>query len=257
MRPIPLRPLIRHFTLLAACMAMVAFTGASVVATAWAQSEGVTLVSHFDVGTTYNDIWGYTAPDGTELAILGTVTGTYFVDVTDPENPEEVGYVGGNSSTWRDMKTYGHYAYSVNESGGGLQIIDLADPKNPTLVNSRIAQFETAHNIFVDEGAGTLWAVGANGPAGRNAYVYALEPDPSSPELITSWGDSYLHDIFVRETLAFSPSGDPPPSCRTCRRSPWPPIPGAGSRIPGSAARRLTKAPEGNKSFTEGAGSCA
>lgn len=203
MRPIPLRPLIRHFTLLAACMAMVAFTGASVVATAWAQSEGVTLVSHFDVGTTYNDIWGYTAPDGTELAILGTVTGTYFVDVTDPENPEEVGYVGGNSSTWRDMKTYGHYAYSVNESGGGLQIIDLADPKNPTLVNSRIAQFETAHNIFVDEGAGTLWAVGANGPAGRNAYVYALEPDPSSPELITSWGDSYLHDIFVRDGLAF------------------------------------------------------
>ncbi|MEZ4650290.1 MAG: choice-of-anchor B family protein, partial [Candidatus Eisenbacteria bacterium] len=173
------------------------------VGTALAQSEGVTLVSHYDMGNTYNDVWGYSAPDGTELAILGTVDGTYFVDVTDPTSPEQVGYVPGSSSTWRDMKTYGHYAYSVNETGGGIQVIDLADPRQPTLVNSRTAQFDTAHNIFIDEGAGTLWAVGANGGAGTNVFVYDLTADPSSPGLITSWGDAYLHDIFVRDGLAF------------------------------------------------------
>ena len=81
-----------------------------------------------------SDIWGYSAPDGTELAIVGTYSGVSFVDVsTDPTNPTEVGFIAGPGSQWRDMKTWSHYAYLVTEGGGGVQIVDLEDPMNPQL----------------------------------------------------------------------------------------------------------------------------
>lgn len=173
-----------------------------------AQSLGTELLGHFDLSDSetqyiYNDVWGYSAPDGTELAILGSTVGTHFVDVTDPGAPVQVAYVPGGVSVWRDMKTYGHYAYSVNETGGGIQVVDLSDAHAPRLVNALNAPVATAHNIFVDEEAGTLWVVGANASTPRNVFVYALEPDPSSPELITDWDGVYLHDVYVRDGIAY------------------------------------------------------
>ncbi|MDX1388704.1 MAG: hypothetical protein R3344_05915, partial [Acidobacteriota bacterium] len=107
------------------------------------------------------DIWGYS--DGaTHLAIMGKFTGTTFIDVTDPENPVEIGFVQGPNSSWRDIKTYLHYAYIVTEGSGplqGVQIVDLSDPLNPTLVNTYTATVQTAHNIFIDTGAGVAYAV--------------------------------------------------------------------------------------------------
>ncbi len=166
---------------------------------AFGQASEVTLLSNFGLGDTYNDVWGYSAPDGTELAILGTRNGTAFVDVTRPQSPNLVGFVDGQPSTWRDMKTYSHFAYSVNENGGGLQIINLVDPLSPQFVNAITRDFQTAHNIFVDEGAGTLWAVGTRG----GTYVYDLTQNPASPRLITQWNGDYLHDIYVRDGLAY------------------------------------------------------
>ena len=43
--------------------------------------------------TSYKDVWGYVAPDGTELAILGTTSGISIVDVTVPETPVEVAFI--------------------------------------------------------------------------------------------------------------------------------------------------------------------
>ena len=173
-----------------------------------AQSEGVDLVGHLELSAdgavTYNDVWGYSAPDGTELAILGSDVGTHFVDVTDPGAPYEVAFIPGGRSLWRDMKTYGHYAYSVNESGGGLQVIDLFDPLHPALVNIVEGAFSTAHNIFVDTGSATLWVVGATTTPQDNVFAYSLEPDPSTPAFITSWGGAYVHDIYVRDGLAYA-----------------------------------------------------
>ena len=79
-------------------------------------------IVNVDLGTC-NDVWGYTAPDGHEFALVGHRSGTYIYDVsTNPHDPIEVGFVAGATSTWRDIKTHGYYCYVTNETGGGMDI---------------------------------------------------------------------------------------------------------------------------------------
>ncbi|KAJ1458408.1 hypothetical protein M885DRAFT_512817 [Pelagophyceae sp. CCMP2097] len=82
----------------------------------------------------FSDIWGWTDTegDGHEYVLLGALTGTTFVDVTDPLAPVVVGFAetGGDCegfNFWRDVKTVGHYAYIVADHlpGAGLQVVDL------------------------------------------------------------------------------------------------------------------------------------
>ena len=54
-----------------------------------------------------NDIWGWTDPaTKREYALVGCVDGTSFVDVTDPINPNVLGFLPSHtySSLWRDLK---------------------------------------------------------------------------------------------------------------------------------------------------------
>ena len=54
-----------------------------------------------------NDIWGWTDPEtGREYAISGCTDGTSFVDVTNPTEPQVLGFLPTKtvSSSWRDMK---------------------------------------------------------------------------------------------------------------------------------------------------------
>ncbi|MCH7733423.1 MAG: choice-of-anchor B family protein, partial [Candidatus Marinimicrobia bacterium] len=130
------------------------------------QAVSIEFLGNVDYPQSVSDVWGYTAPDGTELAIVGTYTGTSFIEVsTDPAQPTEVGFITGPSSSWRDIKTYSHYAYIVTEGGGGLQIVDLADPQNPVLATTYTASFNSAHNLFIDE-AGFAYIVGSDAANG-------------------------------------------------------------------------------------------
>ena len=54
-----------------------------------------------------NDIWGWTDPEtGHEIAIVGCADGTSFVDVTEPTDPQVLGFLPTHtfSSLWRDLK---------------------------------------------------------------------------------------------------------------------------------------------------------
>jgi len=64
-----------------------------------------------------SDIWGYAAPDGREYAIVGLFNGISILDLDDPTNPTEVAFLPGAGSGWRDIKTWGGYAYVINETG--------------------------------------------------------------------------------------------------------------------------------------------
>ncbi len=85
-------------------------------------SPNVTLLANVDQygSTGYNDIWGYTAPDGREYAFLGILNGTSIIDITDTSNPVEINFIPSPSSTWKDIKTYQTYCYVVNETSGWL-----------------------------------------------------------------------------------------------------------------------------------------
>ena len=87
-----------------------------------AQGVNCALLGTFNNHGPFNDIWGYTAPNGDEYALLCTTTGTVVVDVTNPGSPIERGFFPFGSSTWRDCRTYGNYAYVVTEATSGFTL---------------------------------------------------------------------------------------------------------------------------------------
>lgn len=152
----------------------------------------------------YNDCWGYTAPDGREYALLGVATGTSIIDITDADNgvAVEVGFIPSATSLWKDIKTYQQYAYVVNESGGGLQIIDLSNLPNSVSLAATYTGFSTSHNIYIDEATGILYA---EGNSSQPVRVLDLS-NPLAPVQIASFGVE-CHDVFVRNGLAFVSEG--------------------------------------------------
>lgn len=162
-----------------------------------------TLLSNIDYEQTVNDVWGYVA-DGHEYALLGTRTGTAIIDVTDPATPNELFFVPGPSSLWRDMKVWGHYAYVTNETDSGLHIFDLQYLPDSIIVTNWMGgvfqgatlNLESAHNIFIDEN-GIGYVLGSNIGVG-GALMIDLNSDPLNPPIVGLYNEEYCHDVFVR-----------------------------------------------------------
>lgn len=150
----------------------------------------------------YNDVWGYTAPNGDEYALLGCTTGLAVINVSDPDAPYETGFLTGPTSTWRDIKTYGHHAYVTNESSGGIAIVDLSNPEAPVAAGSYIAGgFSRAHNLYIDTTTGRLFTAGSNiGVGGTRILSLA---NPTAPTEIGSWETAYFHDVVVQNGRLF------------------------------------------------------
>jgi choice-of-anchor B domain-containing protein len=148
----------------------------------------------------YNDCWGYTAPNGKEYALVGLRTGFSVVDITDPSKPVERGYWPGSTSTWRDVKTFGHYAYVVTEARSqGMWIIDLKDADNPKKVATwGTTAYRNCHNIAMDMERGHAWLVGTD----KGALIVDVKSNPTSPKLIATYSSPYLHDVAVQHGLA-------------------------------------------------------
>ncbi len=106
--------------------------------------------------------WGYTAPDGSRYAIMGTAKGILVVDLRDPANPRVVDEIDGPTNTrsagtyWREMRVYGSHAYIVSEQDnvrGGVMILDLSGlPASVRYVKSFRPRdgILTSHTIDID-----------------------------------------------------------------------------------------------------------
>ncbi len=165
-------------------------------------SSGVQLLSwvplnQIDNSQSGNDCWGYVSPTGREIAIIGTYSGTAFFDLTDPGNPNQIGYVNGPDSMWRDIKVYDHYAYSVSEGGSGIQVIDLdnVDSGSVSLVGTIDNNGTSAtHNVVIDEVSGYLYRSGGSNTGLR---MYDLNANPANPTFVGQWNTKYVHDAQV------------------------------------------------------------
>jgi hypothetical protein len=150
-------------------------------------------VSHAELGTErLNDIWGWTDPEtGQDWAIVGSTTGTAFVDITDAMQPRVAGFmdsaslVGGDS--WRDIKVYADHAYVVSEhTNHGVQVFDLTrlrDWKGGYVKYEPDAHYlghGSAHNIAINEDTGFAYSVGA-GPTSQQL-----------PYQVVAAGETYL-----------------------------------------------------------------
>jgi hypothetical protein len=115
-----------------------------------------------DSAETYSGLATYAA-DGREYAIIGTRTGTAFVEVTLPDRPRLVAHLPGRRpAEWggRSYQTYHHYAYGVADaqSGHSLQIFDLQYlPDSVRLVLDDHTQTVGARRIQI--GNNRLWLV--------------------------------------------------------------------------------------------------
>jgi choice-of-anchor B domain-containing protein len=144
-----------------------------------------------------NDVWGFTSPLGHKYAVVGLTRGTGFVRVTDPRNPVVIGDIPDANSTWSDMKRYGDYVYNVNESSGGMQVIDVSgiDQDIVSLSGAVTGGLSRAHNVALNPDSGFVFPVGSN-LAGGGLLAYSLT-DPSAPLFAGSWGVRYIHDAQI------------------------------------------------------------
>lgn len=153
------------------------------------------------------NIWGYTAPDGSEYALVGGANGLIIVNVTNPDTPQFIRQIPGPSSAWREIKTYQHYAYVVTEHGAvGIQVVDLSNlpDTNLTYHNVNPGGITRAHALHVDETRGFLYVYGSNLNQGR-AQVYNLNNDPYNPSYVGHVPFiGYVHDGYADNDTLFS-----------------------------------------------------
>ena len=172
----------------------------------FAQNLNVSLVGSLQYTEDANDIWGYTDASGTEYAIIGLRNGTSIVSLANPSNPVQVGYVAGANSTWRDIKTWGNYAYVTTDVGtDGLTVIDLSNLPNgvtstnwqPNLtINGQTGPFNKAHNIWIDEN-GYAYISGAN-LGGGGVMILDVHTTPGTPIYVGATNINYSHDCYAR-----------------------------------------------------------
>ncbi len=185
--------------------------------------SNVDLLSHVgftDISTTPsvgNDIWGFVDLNtGREYAIVGFNIGTAVFDVSDAENPLEVGFIDGQDAVWRDIKVYQFFdpaadrwkAYAFVTTDGstdGLFVIDMTGLPHSIQRVSYASDITRAHNVYAtntDFGTGlaltddvpALIVAGATSNGNGRFRTYSLA-DPESPTLVPGGlGTGYMHD---------------------------------------------------------------
>lgn len=184
------------------------------------QSQNLTLLSNWDndnlfsiSNLTYNDIWGWADSLGNEYAIIGSLEWTYFIDITNPANPIVRDSVEGgyNGCIHRDFKTFGKYCYGVADEGNNstLQVMDMSYLPDSVHVTFDSDQFFVrAHNIYIEEQAARLYAVGTN-TQNQGVIILDLSSTPDTPTLLASHNLSqYTHDLYVRNDTAWMNNGN-------------------------------------------------
>ncbi len=171
--------------------------------------------THPSTNGNYSALWGWTAPNGREYAILGCYTGTAFIDITDTLNIHEVDFLPtpdafSFGNTWREMKTYSHYCYIVSEvSGSKIQIVDLQYlPDSIRYVGlSNIPNHISTHSI--SQSGPYLYLNGANKSLTDGIAVIDLSVNPEVPVLRGKWSNLYVHDSrIINDTIWACNIGD-------------------------------------------------
>lgn len=168
-------------------------------------------LSHIDYqqlhGANLNDVWGYVDELGNEYAIVGTSKGTSIVNITDGANPQEVFWLAGTESIWRDPCVYGNYAYVTTEAEDGLLIIDLSPLPQSTNLTSTFYTgpasnpWQSAHTCFTSSN-GYAYIFGSNRGNG-GVIMLDIHTNPMSPIEVGTYDAYYVHDGYERNDTLY------------------------------------------------------
>jgi len=172
-----------------------------------------------DRGISANDVWGWTDPQtGREYALVGRTDGVAFIDVSSPSDPVYLGNLaktpGSQTNAWRDIKVFDSHAFVVADGAGqhGMQIFDLTrlrDVRDAPVefeADALYDAFGSAHNVVINEGTGTAYAVGVNSggeTCGGGLHMIDIN-SPKDPSFLGCFADAgtgrsgtgYSHDAM-------------------------------------------------------------
>ena len=160
-----------------------------------------------------SDLWlhgthAYTGTWGSRQTAEGTRPGNtlYVWDISSPGNPVRVDSVVVDAGTVNDVKirSDGGLAVITHEGSSdglnGVTLLDLADPAHPTVI-TRYTQglSHGVHNVWIE--GELLFGVADHGDPLQIIDIST----PSAPETLSTFfgGSSFIHDVYVRDGLAF------------------------------------------------------
>ncbi|NNE28228.1 MAG: choice-of-anchor B family protein [Saprospiraceae bacterium] len=170
----------------------------------------VTFRSSVNYNESLNDIWGYADGNG-EYALVGMRNGVNVVDVTDPDNPVDLGTPTGPSSTWRDIKTWGSYAFVTNETSDGILVINLGNLPTPLTANDWYylspdvpgeGTITDCHNIHIDE-FGYAYLTGCN-LNGGGTLIFDVDTTPGQMAYAGKTPPIYAHDSYTVDNRLYT-----------------------------------------------------
>lgn len=154
------------------------------------------------------DVWG----DGNTIVVALRDGGLAMVDVTDPDNPAELGTWNPGDVFVQDVKMGRDIVIATNESweGPAVHILDVSDPANITTISTinSPAMTVSVHNVWVDTRGYLYLASNAPDP---NVLIYDLR-DPANPTYLSryqhpeaEWGSyNAVHDMVVLDNVLYA-----------------------------------------------------
>lgn len=168
----------------------------------------MTLSDQLNYGVFVSSLWGYIDPeDSTEYAAVGVSTGLSIVDLSNPNDVQEIKFIPDVTSQWREVKSWGHYIYAVTEGGGGMLVVNMTNPNNITSTHwapniPGLGTLNKIHSITVDE-FGFLYLNGSNLNAGGSLIV-DVSADNGNPVYVGKLPAIYCHDSYARNNIFYS-----------------------------------------------------
>jgi choice-of-anchor B domain-containing protein len=156
--------------------------------------------------------WGWTAPDGSEYALMGTHEGITVVQTyPDIRVIDTVPGPMGGAALWREIRTYGHYMFSTSEQTGlrsGLGVADLSYlPDSVKYIGAfSMGGYYAAHTISIDTIKGYAYA---EGDPSHQIHIIDIR-NPETPVYVRSFGNAIgggIHDMEVVNDTAYVAEG--------------------------------------------------
>jgi choice-of-anchor B domain-containing protein len=176
---------------------------------------------------TFNSLWGWTAPDKREYAIMGSLDSIFFLEVTPSGKPvlRDAEAARFYRCTNREFKTYQHYCYAIGDQGtSSLQIFDLQYlPDSVHKVYDSTVVCYRAHNLFVDHDRLYLAdnkIMVPDSPLAHFEYYPMTVLSLANPEVPVLLGNleppkingdaihAEVHDVYVRHDTAWCSAGN-------------------------------------------------
>ncbi|MEZ4919003.1 MAG: choice-of-anchor B family protein [Saprospiraceae bacterium] len=186
---------------------LLGFVFSSFYLTAQVSSSGLNLLGHLPYpNATLAGCWHHVDSMGNEYALVGSSQGLSIVDMNDPTQPEERFMVPGLTNNWREVKTWGGFAYVGTEAiNSGITIVDLRSLPDTVYYKTYMGdglydgQIVKSHALAATDGY--LYIFG--GALLTSGAVICSLADPWNPTVVGWYNANYLHDGFIRDDVLY------------------------------------------------------